>query len=317
MGLLINGVWWDQWYDTDASGGSFEREQSKFRNWVTASGKPGPTGLGGFAAEPGRYHLYVSLACPWANRALIFRQLKGLSNLIGVSVVHPEMLTQGWTFEQQGASQGDRLYNSDFLHQIYTRARSDYTGRVTVPILWDRQRQTIVSNESADIIRMFNSAFDHLTGNKLDFYPQRLRDEIDRVNRWIYDDVNNGVYRAGFATSQQAYEEAFDRLFAALDELERLLGESPYLVGGQITEADWRLFTTLVRFDAVYFGHFKCNYQQIADYPALSRYVRELYHYPGVAETIDIEQIKQHYYASHKQINPTGVVPRGPKLSFL
>jgi len=317
MGLLVEGHWQDQWYDTDASGGKFEREAARFRNWVTADGSPGPEGSGGFAAEAGRYHLYVALACPWANRTLIMRNLKSLQGIISVSVVHPHMLDQGWTFAPLGPAEGDDLYHSDYLHQVYTRAETHYSGRVTVPVLWDKQRETIVSNESADIIRMFNSAFDGLTGNRSDYYPKDLRPEIDRINERVYHNVNNGVYKAGFATEQSAYQEAFAALFGTLDDLEARLSQQEFLVGNQITEADWRLFTTLVRFDAVYVGHFKCNKKRIADYPALSRYLKQLYRVPGVAETVNLEHIKQHYYYSHKTINPTRIVPLGPELDFI
>ncbi|WP_194755825.1 glutathione S-transferase family protein [Aliidiomarina indica] len=315
MGLLVDGQWQDKWYDTSKSGGRFERSESQFRNWVTTKGEAGPTGDGGFEAESGRYHLFVSYACPWAHRTLIFRKLKGLEAHISYSAVAPKMLENGWEF---GAGElADPLYDSDFMHQIYTRADSNYSGRVTVPVLWDKKRNTIVSNESADIIRMFNSAFDHIAGNHLDFYPEALRSDIDQINELVYDNVNNGVYKSGFATTQEAYEEAFDALFAALDELEQRLSKHRYLAGSQITEADWRLFTTLVRFDAVYVGHFKCNLKRIVDYPNLSGYVRELYQVAGVADTVRMDHIKTHYYVSHDMINPTGVVPKGPELDFL
>ncbi|WP_392890249.1 glutathione S-transferase family protein [Pseudomonas migulae] len=315
MGLLVEGRWQDQWYESSKDG-AFQREQAQRRNWLTANGEAGPTGVGGFAAEPGRYHLYVSLACPWAHRTLILRKLKGLDSLIDVSVVSWLMLENGWTFDQALGSTGDKLDNLDFMHQRYTADTADYTGRVTVPVLWDKQQNRIVNNESAEIIRMFNSAFDELTGNDLDFYPAPLRAEIDALNERIYPAVNNGVYRAGFATSQQAYEEAFDGLFAELDRLEALLGANRYLVGEYLTEADIRLFTTLIRFDAVYHGHFKCNLRRIADYPNLSNWLREIYQWPGIAETVDFEHIKKHYYGSHKTINPTGVVPKGPEQDF-
>ncbi|VVN46835.1 Glutathionyl-hydroquinone reductase YqjG [Pseudomonas fluorescens] len=315
MGLLVEGRWHDQWYESSKDG-AFQREQAQRRNWLTADGKPGPTGVGGFAAEPGRYHLYVSLACPWAHRTLILRKLKGLESLIDVSVVSWLMLENGWTFDQTLGSTGDKLDHFDFMHQRYTADTADYTGRVTVPVLWDKQQKRIVNNESAEIIRMFNGAFDELTGNDLDFYPEPLRGEIDALNERIYPAVNNGVYRAGFATSQSAYEEAFDGLFAELDRLEALLGANRYLVGEYLTEADIRLFTTLIRFDAVYHGHFKCNLRRIADYPNLSNWLREIYQWPGVAETVDFEHIKNHYYGSHKTINPTGVVPKGPAQDF-
>lgn len=316
MGLLVNGEWRDRWYDTDKSGGEFEREAAQLRNWITADGAPGPSGEGGFAADRDRYHLYVSLACPWAHRTLIFRKLKQLEDVIGVSVVSPYMLEHGWTFNKDEGSTGDDLYGSEFLHQIYTRYRSDYSGRVTVPVLWDCERECIVSNESAEIIRMFNSAFDELTGDEQDFYPQDLRGDIDATNELVYQNVNNGVYRAGFATGKSAYEAAYHRLFEALEKLERRLGENRYLTGKRIIEADWRLFTTLIRFDAVYHGHFKCNKQRLADYPNLWGFVRELYQWPGVAETVDFHHIKTHYYASHKNINPTGIVPVGPELDY-
>ena len=312
MGLLVQGQWQDQWYDTAATGGEFVREDSRFRHWITADGAAGPTGDGGFSAESGRYHLYVSLACPWAHRVLIFRRLKGLVEHIGVSVVEPLMLQQGWTFDKQG----DELYGFECLHQLYTKADPEFTGRVTVPVLWDKQRQMIVNNESSEIIRMLNRAFNQLAGELTDYYPPALRAEIDRVNAKVYEAINNGVYRAGFATSQEAYESAYHQLFAALDEIEQVLGSQRYLLGDQITEADWRLFTTLIRFDAVYFGHFKTNRQRITDYPHLSQYLCDLYQQQGVADTVNFSHIKQHYYGSHKGINPTGIVPLGPALNF-
>ena len=315
MGLLIDGKWQDKWYDT-AKDGRFQRESARRRNWITADGSPGPSGIGGFPAEAGRYHLYVSLACPWAHRTLIFRKLKGLESLIDVSVVSWLMREQGWTFDPQFGSTGDQLGGLAYLHQRYTQDTADYSGRVTVPLLWDKQTGRIVSNESSEIIRMFNSAFDHLTGNRLDFYPDSLRAEIDALNERIYPAINNGVYRAGFATSQDAYEEAFHALFDELDQLDALLETRRYLTGEQITEADWRLFTTLIRFDAVYHGHFKCNLRRLEDYPNLSGWLRELYQWPGVAETVNFTHIKHHYYASHRTINPTGVVPLGPVQDF-
>ena len=315
MGLLIKGHWKDQWYESSADG-AFQREQAQRRNWVTADGEPGPSGDGGFQAEAGRYHLYVSLACPWAHRTLILRKLKGLESLIDVSVVSWLMLENGWTFDKAHGSTGDKLDGFDFMHQRYTADTADYTGRVTVPVLWDKKLKRIVSNESAEIIRMLNSAFNGLTGNTLDFYPEALRPAIDTLNERIYPAVNNGVYRAGFATSQEAYESAFDDVFAELDRLEQHLAEQRYLAGEYLTEADVRLFTTLIRFDAVYYGHFKCNLRQIADYPNLSNWLRELYQWPGVAETVDFEHIKGHYYASHRTINPTGIVPKGPLQAF-
>ncbi len=316
MGLLVEGRWVDRWYDTVATRGRFVREESRFRNWITADGAPGPTGEGGFPAEPGRYHLYVSLACPWAHRTLIFRRLEGLEEAIGVSVVHWHMGDRGWTFERGPGATGDRLYGHRFLYELYRRARPDYTGRVTVPVLWDRRRETVVSNESSEIVRMFDHAFDGLGAAGQDWYPVPLRRAIDAVNARVYETVNNGVYRAGFATTQQAYEEAVTALFATLDRLERRLATRRYLLGSRITEADWRLFTTLVRFDAVYHGHFKCNLRRLVDYPALWGWTRELYQWPGVAETVNMMHVKRHYYGSHPTINPTGVVPLGPELDF-
>jgi putative glutathione S-transferase len=315
MGLLVEGRWQDQWYESSKDG-AFQREQAKRRNWVTADGRPGPSGEGGFKAEAGRYHLYVSLACPWAHRTLIVRKLKGLESLIDVSVVSWLMRENGWTFDKQTGSTGDALDGHTFMYQRYLADTPDYTGRVTVPVLWDKKLQRIVSNESSEIIRMFNSAFDDLTGNRLDLYPEALRPEINQLNDRIYPAVNNGVYRAGFATSQGAYEQAFDEVFAELDALEKLLGEKRYLSGEYLTEADVRLFTTLIRFDAVYHGHFKCNLRRIADYPNLSNWLREMYQLPGVASTVDFVHIKHHYYASHATINPTGVVPKGPEQDF-
>ncbi len=310
MGMLIDGVWHDVWYDTKKTKGEFQRSEAQFRNFLTADGTPGPSGKGGFAAEPGRYHLYVSLACPWAHRTLIFRKLKKLDDLITVSVVDPLMLENGWEFK--GGDTQDHLFGSDYMWQIYTRADPQYSGRVTVPVLWDKKQNTIVSNESAEIIRMFNSAFDGLTGSTDDFYPADLRNEIDEINALIYNTVNNGVYKSGFATTQEAYERHVYPLFETLDQLEARLSSKRYLMGDRITEADWRLFTTLIRFDPVYVGHFKCNIRRIADYPNLSGYMRELYQWPGVAATTDLYHIKTHYYASHDTINPTGVVPVGP-----
>jgi glutathionyl-hydroquinone reductase len=317
MGHLVDGKWHDQWYDTKSTQGEFVRKAPQFRNWVTADGAAGPSGKGGFKAEPGRYHLYVSLACPWAHRTLIFRKLKGLEDAISVSVVHPLMRENGWTFDTgfEDAT-GDTLLGLDFMHQVYTSADAHYSGRVTVPVLWDKEQNTIVSNESSEIIRMFNSAFGGTGAFGDDFYPERLRAEVDEINALVYENINNGVYRAGFATTQPAYEAAFERLFAALDTLEARLSDQPFLVGDAQTEADWRLFTTLVRFDAVYVGHFKCNKKRIADYPALSAYLRGLYNAPGIAETVSIPHIKHHYYASHLNINPTGIVPEGPVLDW-
>ena len=316
MGMLVDGKWHDVWYSTKETGGRFQRDASRFRNWVTPDGAAGPSGEDGFKAEPGRYHLYVSYACPWAHRTLILRTLKKLEDVISFSVVHHFMGENGWTFLAEDGATGDALYGSDFLHQIYTRADPAYSGRVTVPVLWDKQRQTIVSNESSEIIRMLNSAFDEWGDATRDFYPKPLRAGIDAVNELVYPAINNGVYRAGFATTQAAYEEAFDELFAALDEMELRLSRGRYLLGDRMTEADWRLFTTLVRFDPVYVGHFKCNLRRIADYPNLSNYLRDLYQTPGVAETVNMHHIKSHYYGSHATINPTRIVPKGPDLDY-
>ena len=316
MGMLQDGRWVDQWYNTKETDGRFVRKAPQFRNWITADGAPGPSGDGGFKAEAGRYHLYVSLACPWAHRALIFRSLKGLKSMISVSVVHWYMADKGWTFQPGDGAVPDTVNGADYLHQVYTAAKSDYSGRVTVPVLWDKKTKTIVSNESPEIIRMFNSAFDGIGATPGDYYPEQLRTEIDALNDRIYDAVNNGVYKAGFATTQDAYEEAIVPLFEALDWLEERLSKQRYLTGSQITEADWRLFTTLVRFDPVYVGHFKCNIRRIADYPNLSGYVRDLYQQPGVAETVNMEHIKNHYYGSHETVNPSRVVPMGPVVAY-
>ena len=316
MGMLVEGTWHDVWYDTKKSGGRFERSQSQWRDWVTVDGKPAQGRERGFKAEAGRYHLYVSLACPWAHRTLILRKLKKLEDVISVSVVHHFMGSNGWTFLKEDGATGDTLYGLDYLHQIYTRADPAYSGRVTVPVLWDRKTETIVSNESSEIIRMLNSAFDQWGDASLDFYPTALRGKIDAINERVYPSINNGVYRAGFATKQEAYEEAFAELFGALDEIEKRLSGQRYLAGNRLTEADWRLFTTLIRFDAVYHGHFKCNLRRIEDYPALSNYLRDLYQHDGVAGTVDFTHIKRHYYASHDTINPTRIVPVGPELDF-
>ncbi len=317
MGLLVNGVWRDQWYDTSNTGGRFEREASRFRNWITADGSPGPSGEGGFAAEPGRYHLYVSYACPWASRALIFRVLKKLENVISVSVVDPHMGEHGWVFGDFPGSTADNVLGKSKLYEVYTTANPTYSGRSTVPVLWDKKRGTIVSNELADIIRMMNSAFDAFTEVKTDYYPPVLRDRIDAVNALVYDHINNGVYKAGFATNQDAYEEAVRALFNALDEIEARLARTDFLVGNdQPTEADWRLFTTLVRFDAVYYGHFKCNIRRLADFRFLNDYLIRLYRWPGIAGTVKFDHIKTHYYWSHATINPTRIVPVGPELKL-
>ncbi|MEM7709949.1 MAG: glutathione S-transferase family protein [Pseudomonadota bacterium] len=317
MGQLIDGVWHDDWYDTEKTGGKFVRWTSGFRNWVTHDGSAGPSGEGGFPAEAGRYHLYVSLACPWAHRATILRSLKGLADLIDVSVVHSDMLSDGWTFEidAYGAT-GDRLHSLPFLRDVYTKALPDMSGRVTVPVLWDKARETIVSNESSEIVRMFNAAFDGLTGNDADYYPEDLRPEIDRINARVYETVNNGVYKSGFATSQEAYDAAVGPLFETMDWLDDLLAERRYLTGDRITEADWRLFTTLVRFDAVYHLHFKCNRRRLIDYPSLWPYARELYQVPGVAGTVGWHHIVRHYHYSHASINPHRIVPINPVIDW-
>ena len=318
MGLLVDGVWHDQWYDTKASGGAFVRSTAKFRNWITADSSAGPTGEGGFPAELDRYHLYVSHACPWAHRALIFRALKGLNDHITVSVVHPDMLSDGWTFEtdEHGAT-GDTLYGLAFARDIYIKADSTISGRVTVPILWDKQRGTIVSNESSEIIRMFNSAFDALTGNTDDYWPVEMRERIEEVNARIYDTINNGVYKSGFATTQVAYDAAVGPLFDSLEWVEQRLSKKRYLMGDTLTEADWRLFTTLVRFDLVYHLHFKCNRKRIVDYPNIWAYTRELYQVSGIAETVNFEHIVRHYHYSHETINPNRIIPTNPVLNFM
>lgn len=316
MGLLVEGKWQDKWYDTKENNGKFKREQAQLRNWITEDGSAGPSGESGYKAEKDRYHLYVSLACPWAHRTLIFRKLKQLEDIISVSVVSPDMLENGWTFDETQHSTGDHLFNFDYMHQVYTKHSPTYTGRVTVPVLWDKKKNQIVSNESSEIIRMFNSAFNTITGNTQDYYPKELQSEIDEVNSFVYPNINNGVYRAGFATKQAAYEEAYNDLFAALDDIEQRLAQHRYLLGNKVTEADWRLFTTLIRFDSVYVGHFKCNKYRIEDYPNISNYVRELYQVDGVAETVDFYHIKRHYYYSHTMINPTQVVPEGPWVDY-
>ncbi|WP_417868460.1 glutathione S-transferase family protein [Vibrio furnissii] len=305
MGKLVEGVWQNVWYDTKSSGGHFVREDAGFRGWIDNDADAQ------FAPEPGRYHLYVSLACPWAHRTLIFRALKQLEAYIDVTIVCPDMMSDGWQFGIP-----EPLFGHTKLHQVYTQAKADYTGRVTVPVLWDKKTNTIVSNESSEIIRMFNSAFNALTGNEEDYYPEHLRALIDEWNEYIYPNINNGVYRCGFATTQEAYEEAYESLFAALDKVESHLATHRYLAGNVITEADWRLFTTLIRFDAVYVGHFKCNKKRIADYPHLNGYLKELYQVPGVKETTDFYHIKRHYYFSHTTINPTQIVPVGPDLDL-
>ena len=317
MGLLVDGVWHDQWYDTSKNDGKFVRSEAQFRNWITPDGEAGPSGKSGFKAEAGRYHLFVAYACPWAHRTLIYRSLKGLEDMIDVSVVHWFMGDKGWTFaDDEDNIVGDRLFGSEFAHQIYTRADPNYSGRVTVPILWDKQEQTIASNESSEIIRMFNSAFDAVGAKPGDYYPQAHRDRIDEINDRVYNTLNNGVYKCGFATSQKAYDEAVVPLFDTLDYLEGLLSENRYLVGDQTTEADWRTFPTLARFDSIYHGHFKCNIRRLSDYPNLWAYTRDLYQHPGISGTLNFAHNKQHYYASHETVNPTRIVPKGPLLDF-
>lgn len=317
MGLLIDGQWQDQWYDTKSTGGRFERKASQYRNWVTPDGSAGPTGEAGFKAEAGRYHLYVSYACPWAHRTLVMRAWKGLEAHISVSSVHPLMLENGWEFRTDfPAADGDPLYGLGKLYELYQKADPAYTGRVTVPVLWDKQRQTIVNNESSEIIRMLTSAFDGVGARPGDYYPADLRAQIDAVNAQVYPRVNNGVYRAGFATSQTAYDEAVTALFETLDALEQRLGQSRYLLGKVLTEADLRLWTTLLRFDAVYATHFKCDRKRIADYPNLSGLLRDICQMPGVADTVHMDHIRNHYFRSHPTINPHGIVSIGPVLDF-
>jgi putative glutathione S-transferase len=317
MGFLIDGEWHDKWRDTEAKDGSFVRPDAKVRNWITPSGEPGPTGDGGFEAEAGRYHLYIADSCPWAHRAMIFRLLKGLQDMISVSVVNAISGANGWTFEEGHGVVPDPEFGAEFLYQIYQRSDSSYTGQVTVPTLWDKTQKKLVSNESGEIIRMFNSAFDDVGATEGDYYPTHLRAEIDTVNELVYAAINNGVYRVGFATSQQAYEDAYNKLFDALEQLEERLASRTWLVGEQLTEADWRLFTTLVRFDYVYYGAFRCNKRRIVDYPNLWQFVRRLYAMPGIADTVDVWSIKAHYYASGKLLKQTQIVPLGPEIDFL
>lgn len=316
MGLLVDGKWHDQWYDTEGNGGRFIRTEAQYRNWITPDGSPGPTGEGGFKAEPNRYHLYVAMACPWANRTLIMRKLKNLEDMISVSVVNPLMAENGWTFEPAVGVIPDPVINATYLHELYTHVDPNYSGRVTVPMLYDLKQNKIVNNESSEIMRMLNTAFYGVGAKEGDYYPKELQEEIDAVNELVYHNVNNGVYKAGFATNEGVYQEEVGRLFKTLDQLEARLENQRYLVGDQITEADWRLFTTLIRFDSVYYSHFKCNIRQIRDYKNLWRYTRELYNWPGIAETVNFKHIKEHYYRSHKNINPTGIVPVGPILDF-
>ena len=316
MGLLVDGQWVDQWYDTKKTGGRFVRTQTQFRNWITADGSAGPTGQAGYKAEANRYHLYVSLACPWASRTLMIRTLKGLEDMISISVVHPLMLEHGWTFEEGEGVIGDPIFQARYLHEIYTAVKPDYTGRVTVPVLFDKKTKTIVNNESSEIIRMLNTAFDGLGAKPGNYVPDQWLEEIDAVNDFVYHRINNGVYKAGFATKQEVYEEEVASLFAALDQMEERLAGQDYLVGNRLTEADIRLFTTLVRFDTVYFGHFKCNLKPLTAYPKLWAYTKRIYQLPGIAQTVNFDHIKRHYYGSHKTINPTGVIPMGPTLDW-
>ena len=317
MGLLVDGNWQEERHEVRTRDGRFLRPGTRFRNWVTQDGSPGPTGEGGFAAARGRYHLYVALACPWAHRTVIMRMLKGLEEVVSLSVVEPLYGPHGWRFGTSPGTIPDNVNGKSELADIYLLADPRYTGRVSVPALWDKERKTIVNNESSEIIRMLNDAFGRFTNVRTDYYPQALRAEIDRVNELVYTNVNNGVYRAGFAISQEAYEEAFRAVFSALDELEARLSRQRYLAGASITEADWRLFPTLVRFDAVYYSHFKCNLRRIVDYPNLSNYLRDLYQQPGIAATVNMDHIKRHYYGSQPHVNPTAIVPLGPELDFL
>jgi putative glutathione S-transferase len=316
MGLLVNGVWQDETHEVRTKDGRFVRPTTRYRNWITEDGSPGPSGEGGFPAARGRYHLYVALACPWAHRTVIFRSLKGLEDVVSMSVVEPIYGLHGWKFGDKPSATPDTVNGKSELAEIYLLADPRFTGRVTVPVLWDKERRTIVNNESAEIIRMLNSAFNRFTNVTTDYYPEALREEIDRLNALVYENVNNGVYRAGFAITQEAYDEAFGAVFSVLDQLEERLSRQRYLAGASITEADWRLFTTLVRFDAVYYSHFKCNLRRIIDYPNLSNYLRDLYQQPGVAATVNMGHIKTHYYGGHRHLNPRGIVPRGPLLDF-
>jgi len=316
MGLLVDGVWQEQQHSERTTAGRFMRPTTRFRNWVTEDGSPGPSGEGGFAAARDRYHLYVALACPWAHRTVILRTLKGLEQVVSMSVVEPLYGPRGWQFGDDPGSTPDTVNGARELAEIYLLADPRYTGRVSVPVLWDKERRTIVNNESAEIIRMLNSAFGRFTNVTTDYYPQALRAEIDRINDLVYGSVNNGVYRAGFATTQAAYDEAFAALFSTLDQIEERLSRQRYLAGAVITEADWRLFTTLIRFDAVYYSHFKCNLRRIIDYPNLANYLRDLYQVPGIAATVNMDHIKTHYYGSQRHVNPRGIIPRGPLLDF-
>lgn len=313
---MKNGQWHDTWYDTQSTGGEFVREETRFRDWVLPASREEPGNQPTFPAEKNRYHLFVSMACPWAHRTLIFRSIKRLENIISVSIVDPRMLKNGWVFRPSDEDDIVRRYNVSYLYQIYLKARHDYSGRVTVPVLWDKKTDTIVNNESSEIIRMLNSAFNAFTDDQTDYYPKALRQDIDSVNAFIYQKINNGVYRCGFATSQEAYEIAFNELFDALDNLDTRLSKQRYLVGSRLTEADWRFFTTLLRFDVVYYGHFKANKRRIIDYRHLHNYMLDLYQYPGVRKTVNFDHIKTHYYYSHDTINPTRIVPNGPEINL-
>ncbi|EHJ55967.1 hypothetical protein HMPREF9318_01471 [Streptococcus urinalis FB127-CNA-2] len=316
MGLLVDGKWQDKWYNTASTGGRFVRSQSQFRNWITKDGSKGPSGRSGFKAESGRYHLYISLTCPWASRVLIMRHLKQLEEHISMSIVHPLMLENGWTFQKDDPLVSDDLFDSSFLYEIYLKADPNYSGRVTVPVPWDKKENTIVSNESSEIIRMLNTAFNDITGNQENYYPEELASEIDDINQFIYDNINNGVYKAGFATRQEVYENEVSNIFSALEEIEKHLENGPFLFDSELTEADIRLFTTLVRFDSVYFGHFKCNLKPLTSFPNLWKYTKSLYNYKGIKETVNFDHIKRHYYGSHKTINPNGIIPKGPILDW-
>ena len=315
MGLLIDGHWSDD-DNIRSEEGKFIRPESSFRNWVTSDGGPGPTGELGFAAEAGRYHLYITHNCPWAYRTAMFRRVKGLEDIISISIGGASFKDQGWTFNEEPGALPDAVNNIYYLHELYTKADPKYTGRVTVPVLWDKKSETIVNNESSEIIRMFNSAFDNITDNKLDFYPESLRNQIDEINAIVYKNINNGVYRAGFATTQNAYEEAYNNLFKKLDELEDRMGERRYLTGEKLTEADWRLFSTLIRFDVVYYTHFKCNKRHIFDYPNLWNFTLELYQYPGISSLTNFDHIKRGYYGLMPKINPSKIVAKGPDIDF-
>lgn len=316
MGLLVDGVWKDQWYDTKSTGGRFVRKDSQFRNWITTDGSPGPTGQGGFKAEAGRYHLYVSLACPWASRTLMMRKLKGLEDMISISIVNPIMLENGWTFAPDQGVIADPILNADFLHQVYTHADPTYTGRVTVPVLYDKEKDTIVNNESSEIMLMLNSAFDEIGAIEGDYYPEELRGQIKEMDDFVYPNINNGVYKAGFATDQAVYEDKVGHVFEALEKLDGILADKKFLLGDKLTTSDIRLFPTLIRFEHVYYGHFKCNIKHLTDFENVWRYTREIYNMAGISDTVDFYHIQHHYYGSHPTINPNGIIPAGPAISL-